>query len=206
MTKTENVSRKGWARSCSLLSATAIAVITMFSGCVTDSEQGASAGDWVEPGWVAQFRQDMEEDANAWIACFAEHGVEAVMGPSFTVGIPGPYPTPPGWTELLDQANDVCWERLGQHRWHRVPIDAAAYQRMLDSRDCLIAHGHEIPEPPAMEVWIEGDGQQWDRWNPHREWYEARPSLPRLTAVEWAELNDQCPQPGPFVFGMSGLP
>ena len=70
--KSDHESRERRTRSCLLLGVITIAMAAMLSGCATVSEADASLGDWVEPGWVAQFRQDMEEDANAWIACFAE--------------------------------------------------------------------------------------------------------------------------------------
>ena len=205
MVKIENVSREGRARSCSLLGAITIAVTVMFSGCATASEADASVGGWVEPGWMAQFRQEMEEDANAWVNCYAEFGVEAYIGPSFMVSFPTDYtydPTLPARNELRNKAGMECFERLGQMRWWDVAIDADAYRRMLDSRDCLIAHGHEVPEPPAMEVWIEGGGF----WNPHGEWFDARTrDVGLMTATEWNEVNETCPQPGPMMFGVGGL-
>ena len=209
MTKTEYVAREGWARSCSLFSAIVVALTVMFSGCATASEADASVGGWVEPGWMAQFRQEMEEDAIAWVNCYAEFGVEAFIGPSFMVLFPSDYvndPTLPARSELRAKADMECFERLGQMRWWAVEIDVDAYQRMLDSRDCVIAHWPDvpIPEPPSAEAWIEDHGQ----WNPHRQWFHAMGqdrSLPRVTQTVWNELNDICPQPGPFIHGMFGL-
>ena len=181
-----------------------VGAVGLLGACGQGATADGGPGGWAEPGWVAQFRQEMEEDQAAWIACYAEFGVEASADPSGGVSLPiieGP--VPPGLLELWEDAGMECFARLGQFRQWALPLDGAAYQRMLDSRACLVAHGHDVPEAPAEEVWIEEGGD----WTPHGEWLESRllVTTPRLTAAEWAELNEQCPQPGPRTAGISGL-
>ncbi len=154
---------------------------------------------------MAQFRQDMESFQLELVACYDEHGVTVTPSPSGGVDLPVvTNPAPPGLEELIDTAIAACMERVGVFGWMALPLDEDAHQRMLDSRSCLIAHGHEVPQAPPFEVWVEGLGE----WNPHGMVYDARPfseAGPRWTASQWAHLNQMCPQPGPMVFGVAGL-
>lgn len=173
------------------------------------SGESGAAGDgsplWVEPAWMAQFRQDMEAWQLEEIACYVEHGVAATPAPSGGVQLPiitlGE--SPAGMSDLIHYAMYACYARVEQLSWWRLPLDEAAHQRMLDSRECVIAHGYFVPEPPTYEVWREGGGG----WLPHEFAFDAgRAAGMEWTASAWSDLNRACPQPGPKTFGVSDLP
>jgi len=112
-----------------------------------------------------------------------------------------PHPAPPEDVERLDNAVNACWEQLGLFSWAALPVDEAAYQRMVKSRECLIAHGFDVASPPTVDEWISGGGA----WNPHSAaWDElGAAGLSRDESV-WVEMNEACPQPGPMIFSVTG--
>jgi len=149
---------------------------------------------------MAQFRQDVEAFQLAYLACYAEHDIIAPGDPTGWPELTWDV-TEIGRQEIIEQAIADCGARLGTLDWFDQPLDATRYQRMLDSRECLIADGHDVPPAPSQDVWIEQGGQ----WNPHGEVYDALVnSGQRVTAAMWAQMNEECPQPGP-AFGVSGF-
>ncbi len=63
------------------------------------------------------------------------------------------------------------------------------YDFLLDQRDCLIAEGYSIAEPPSRETFISGY-TSGSPWIPYTE-------LPVLGAEEFFELEKKCPQSPP---------
>ncbi|MCL1899578.1 MAG: hypothetical protein FWG11_03490, partial [Promicromonosporaceae bacterium] len=119
------------------------------SGCAVGAagrEDEALA--WVEPAWMASFRQDMEEWQLEQMACFAERGVTVTPAASGGVHLPivNLIADPPGTQDLIDEAMWDCSELVGRFDWWQVPLDEDVYQRILESRECVIAHGYEVPE------------------------------------------------------------
>lgn len=184
----------------------ALALSGVLSACGAGAVADQQRGEWAEPGWTAQFRQEMEEFNLELVACYGDHGVEVTKSPSGGVDLPViTLPAPAGLEELIDNAITACMERVGVLHWMTLPPDEAAYRRMLDSRECLIAHGHDAPAARAFDVWAENDGE----WNPHGVVYDGRPfpeANPRWMATKWAQMNTECPQPSPRIFSVSGLP
>ncbi|HLS13634.1 MAG TPA: hypothetical protein VK095_03895, partial [Beutenbergiaceae bacterium] len=72
------------------------------------------------------------------------------------------------------------------------------YSRLVDTHECLVAHGYEeLPEPQDEEIFVEvslraaqDDGAQSERWNPyfHESFYD-------LSQDELEEIEKQCPAP-----------
>lgn len=176
----------------------------MMTGCTAVDSDADHDAAWVEPGWMAQLRQDKEEHQLEMLACFGEQGVQATALAAGDVVVTHESPSPAGVLELIDEAMMACHEQVGGLSWFSLAIDDAAYQRMLDSRACLIAHGNMVPEPPSLDVWTQDGGL----WNPHGQVYDNRlaETGESWTQTEWAQLNTACPQPGPAVFDVSGLP
>lgn len=166
------------------------------SGCAADDyESLESPVGWEEPGWMAQVRQQNEEYRSAMESCYSEHGLEstrAIGGSS--IGFVN-LPSDPATQELFEQASADCNARvpLPDNEQDQALTDAA-YGRMVDTRECIVAYGYEVPEPPTLETWKESD--PWHvAWNPYEVLVGA--GAIEITHDELRALNDACPQPGP---------
>jgi len=153
---------------------------------------------------MAQARQQLEESQNALISCYEANGMAGYVD----VGIGGVVAfgwernpdgsDPPGLRELAAAADEAC-AGIPQPEFWNAPIDQNAYERMLDTRRCLIAQGYAIPEPPSSEVWLEQD--QASAWNPYSVLMDrSDPNRIEITNDELRELLDRCPQNGQGMF------
>ena len=177
------------------MAAVAAMALGVASGCT--AETGLVAEGWSEPGWITLARQQMEEYELAMVSCLEEHGVRAEVSLGGHVGAFGHTHNDdgteiPGAIDALLAASDACDSVERPEHW-QLPQDESAYERMLDVRECLIAHGQEISEPPSMEVWIDqGPGQAW---NPYRDLMPGWSANP-LPDDELIALFAACPQSG----------
>lgn len=168
------------------------------AGCApSEGGEGQEAPGWDEPGWMAQARQQEEEHQNAVISCFAEYGVEAVpgIGGGVLFSSSGDGELPPGTDEILETASADCYERFPMPEYLATEYDDTAYQRTLDVRECITAHGYEVSEPPSLEVWKESSSGGTP-WNPFDE-LTGDPSGHGISESDFGELTRECPQPGP---------
>lgn len=60
------------------------------------------------------------------------------------------------------------------------------YSSLVESRECLMGLGYDLPSPPSQDRFIES--YQIDPWSPFND-------LGITGANEWAELSRTCPQP-----------
>jgi len=147
---------------------------------------------WVEPGWMAQVRQENEEYQAGQIACYAEYGFTAVATMAGGVG-EWNVPTDPGTQALLQAAADDCNARFPPPAYQDdKTLTAAAYGKMLDTRNCIIAHGYTVPEPPSQETWMDSDVNS--AWNPYTY---VNPVSTDAGQDALDALVQACPQPGP---------
>lgn len=168
-----------------------IAVVAVaLGGCVSSVPAQSSQPNWEEPGWIAQARQQVEEYQTARMACLTELGVVGKAAPGGTVMIQLPTDESglplPGTEELLEQAQE-CQIRVPEPDNWDLEANRAAYDRMLDARECLIAHEYEVAEAPSFDVWRE----QSVPWNPHQVALEGR-----VWGADLSEIMSQCPQSG----------
>jgi hypothetical protein len=178
---------------CRVFAAAAAAFLASISlvGC-GGSPADEAMPDWVEPGWMATVRQQYEEYVIAERACYGEHGVKGDENP-----FGGPIAivwdnSVPGMREIVDIAAAECDHIVGPDIWY-ADADQASYLRMLDTRECLIAQGYEIAEPPSKDVWIE----QPSPWNPYETILSfSSPIFQRLSRDELQQLVTDCPQSG----------
>lgn len=189
------------ARPGTMVLAIAVVVgLVGLAGCSATGEPDKTVPEWVEPGWMAQVRQQNEEHNNAMIVCFAEYGIRVVA----MIGAPGVVfssPTdddgqpPPGAEDVLLAAADDCNARnpLPDHLKVQV-FDDAAYEKMQDVRACLIVHGYDVPEPPSLETWKDSD--LMTGWNPYIVTFSGAVGA-QITEDELRSLNEACPQSGP---------
>ncbi|ACZ30615.1 hypothetical protein Xcel_1587 [Xylanimonas cellulosilytica DSM 15894] len=154
---------------------------------------------------MAQVRQADEEFQSAMIACYAEFGLESVRSiGGGTVGmvnlIDETGQVPAGVQARVDAAAAECNARVPLPEHQSWAFDGAAYQRMIELRECIVAHGFEVPEAPSEEAWK--DSEPASAWNP----YEAMLGGARgasTTQDEVAALMTACPQPGPSYYSLA---
>jgi len=144
---------------------------------------------------MAQVRQENEEYQAGQIACYADYGFKAVGTMAGTVVLMD-LPQDPATTKLADQAAAACNAKvpLPEHMDSKA-LNDAAYQRMLDLRACIIAHGYAIPAAPSEATW-EDSSPWYSAWNPYSVFVGPSATL-SLSSDELLALSDACPQPGP---------
>ena len=183
--------RKHLVRVAGVLSIAFVSGIV--SGCAAQSSAEADATEWREPEWFAQVRSYWEYGRNWFAECLAEYGVvgDEVIGSGLATVTSGPEKSPEEH-EARSAALWACSDRYdyevpeNEQPFSDEPIGEAAYLRMLDTRECVIHNGFDIPEPPPMDNWIAMQG----RWG---AFGVINPSLTREEAIA---LNDACPQFG----------
>jgi len=144
---------------------------------------------------MSQVRQENEEYQSGQIACYAEYGLTPVRDMAGGVGFVN-LPQDAATQTLLDKASDDCNARvpLPVDRQNKT-LDDAAYQRMLDLRQCIVAYGYTIPDPPSAQTWE--DSSPWtDAWNPYSAFNGSGGTI-QISDSDLMALSNACPQPGP---------
>ncbi len=144
--------------------------------------------------------QENEEFQSGQIACYAEYGLTPIRTMAGSVGFNN---YPQDEVALLDKASTDCNNRvpLPEFKLNKT-LDDAAYQKMLDLRQCIVAHGYPMPEAPSAEVWK--DSELAYAWNPYSE-FNGMGGMGLGAPIKIADadlfaLADACPQPGPNYF------
>lgn len=146
---------------------------------------------WVEPAWMTSHREVGEDYQWLMTACFEEFGLNPETGTGGSTVV-----TRLGGSDLpiaeqmanSKAAADVCNARYPFPDFGGRDATPELYTRMLQQRDCLIAHGHDIPMPPTEDVWLRNGGS----WVPFSQ-------LPNdvIMSDYGAALSRACPQSGP---------
>lgn len=150
---------------------------------------------------MAQVRQQDDAYAAAIESCYAEYGLEATRIIGGAVGfvdlMDEDGQMPPGVEDVLEAAAEDCNSRvpLPEHRSSRT-LDDALYQRVIESRECIVAHGYDVPEPPSAETWKDSDPNL--AWTPYLAMFDG--SGPTIPQDELRSLMDACPQSGPTFY------
>ena len=150
---------------------------------------------------MAQVRQQDEAYASAMISCYAEYGLDATQTIGGAVGFVDLAnengQLPPGLEEVLETASQDCNTRvpLPDHRASKT-LDDAAYERVLELRECILAHGYDVPEPPSAEAWKDSDPVH--AWTPYLAMFGDASAL--IPQSELRALMEACPQSGPTFY------
>ncbi|HLS15659.1 MAG TPA: hypothetical protein VK095_14205 [Beutenbergiaceae bacterium] len=163
----------------------------MLAGC----QQSDADVDWTEPSWVAEQRAEQEEYMTSLQSCVEGRGWNVTITPEG--GVEEPFDN----DEVDDWEEDkfACLESLGYdaeptYDEERIRL---LYSRLIDTRECLVTHGHDLPAPQDEETYVEntlrlmqeGDAGG-DIWHPYNH-----DSFHELDREELEELEAQCPQP-----------
>jgi len=165
---------------------------------------------WVEPAWMTSHRTIGNEYQNSLFDCVI-HELELVVPPDVLADLnvrpvrsqigwdvslmatPNPErSTPPDLFDLMGYAEDACRERFPRPDMGGFEATLELYERMLDTRACLIAHGFEMREPPDAETWIALGGT-----------FIPQQQLPLSVrdSEEVIYLYEACPASGPVWYG-----
>lgn len=178
-----------------LESLVALTLVGSLVGC--SSAPAEQAEHYVEPAWMAQARQQVEEYQSAMVACLNELGVEGLVslgGPVLTGGVTDDAGNLPGGVqELQEAASAECGARVPRPELWTAPADHAAYQRVIELRRCVVAQGYEVVETPSEETWIEQAGSGV-AWSPYTELVGE--SAARIPDDDLRALMQACPQSG----------
>ena len=154
---------------------------------------------------MAQVRQEDEAFQSAMIACYAEYGLEGVrLIGGGSVGFLD-LPTDPATQQVAEAAAADCNERVPLPARRQGPklFDDEHYQRMLDTRSCIVAHGFEVPEAPSAQTWKDSDVAT--AWNPYGVLFDG-PSGQPISMHDLSALMDACPQSGPNYYTWAPVP
>lgn len=168
-----------------------ILVGTLTSGCSARPENTQGIG-WVEPGWMAAHRQEVEVHTVQMVDCLAERGIIGIVGiggPVALAGNAGVHDLP-GMQETRDAAQTECIEIVGRPQAWSLDRSESLYSQMLDVKTCLEFHGVTVAQPPTFETWRD-QGTPWEMWTPYSDLWTIIPTQ------ELRYLVEVCPPVGP---------
>lgn len=165
------------------------------AGCTSDNS-GAVNPDEPDEGVTAPNAQDVA-DFEATVACMRDRGWEIVVDDNSdgTFGFGAPGISEDQFTAYTADVEDCT--RLNSHikslddytdeEWE------TAYDKTVESAECLRGQGYDIPATPSFQAWKEsyyaGDGsQQWVPWG--------FVPVPSMSGDEARALEAICPQVG----------
>jgi len=175
--------------------------------------------DWVEPLWMEQARQELARYQGEMMDCLAEYGVVGVPRIGSDRVLVDAMPTDSEGNldreamRVNDAARQNCNDRVARPaHMPQAPAFASVrtpetYERMLDVRECLIAHGWDVREAPAFEAWALSP-MPWNPWANQISWLQIedlfantpdREEFVRLVDQLEGELRVACPQDGASV-------
>jgi len=157
----------------------------------------AADPSWVEPAWMAEARLGVAEYHAAMLSCLAEFGVEGTAAPGGLIFTGGPTDedgvridaqgrSPVELQRLENQATLECQDRYPYPAHWSNTATEADYKRTLQVRECLLAHGLQVQEPPPLEIWL------ISRWNPWSSAFNDN----GLGPAEVDHFMTACPQTG----------
>lgn len=188
-------------------------------GSCASSDAGEPSVGYVEPSWMAEFRQQKDDHQREWMSCLESQGIAGTSAGSDalhyeilsdgSVAVSTPVDdqgnTDPALLALANDASEVCAESVGTLRVLSELGDEAAYGRMLDTRACLINEGYDIPEAPSQEVWMESvSSGSSDSFNPYSVFIPTSSSyIAGVSFEELSRLNQVCPQTSGVIISAS---
>lgn len=158
----------------------AIAVAVVLGACSTQSSPTPSQRD--------QDYLAYAERIEMVVACVEEQGFEASSFEGFGVQV---YFSGEDQEEVATRIEGGCWDEVEQ-RFPSPPSLSLeeTYYYLLDVADCLRELGHDIPEAPSLDVYLDQAVAQTETWDPYG--YLAQ------RGVDTYELQrDSCP-PAPW--------
>ncbi|WP_099332688.1 hypothetical protein [Actinomyces minihominis] len=162
---------------------------------------------------MATARQQVEESRLAMLSCLETQGVaapdalssqvRAAITSTGMVGVSTPTDsegkTDPAQAALAEAASEYCSGQVTEPGLLTGAVNEEMYQRVLDTRACLIDQGYEIPEAPSAQVWIDSVTGA-SAYSPYVVFSDR--SSAYYVEVSWEELsrlNSVCPQGGGMV-------
>lgn len=142
------------------------------SGEAKDAESAPpSRGQWAEPAWMIESKKTNEELSSKITSCMADRGWTETRerDGSFSISLSAESDGP------RYQADRIFCDSTVREDMDITPVARdddffrTMYSRTLDTRDCLVAHGVAVSEPPSEDAWIEalksGSAGVWAPFN-----------------------------------------
>lgn len=166
-----------------------IALLVFLAGCAGSRqlEPGADPVGTASPVTVLTFTGTGAEWEDAMLACMRSDGWDVTPDPlgygfgnSTIAGVE---------RENYARASDACRASVGELPMPTPPTDdelTVLYSRAVEVRDCLVALGYVMPNPPTEQGYADAYRSN-DPWTPHA-------FLPGgLDEPDWLDANRRCP-------------
>lgn len=119
------------------------------------------------PGQSAQNYLTYAERIERIVACLREQGIDAASYEGFGVRINA---AGEEQLERASRAEGECWDTVEEKFPAPPPLTTEEhYHYMVDVARCLRKLGHEVSQPPSLDVYLDQAATQSDMWDPYAE-------------------------------------
>lgn len=176
--------------------AAGVSVVCAFALAMVGCGSNTPASETVEPTFASQAGPtsaaepapdasfDVESYILAMVGCLRDAGWDAeVVPPGDGIKVNS---VTEGQGAAYREAFDVCNQRVGPAPTARLLTEAELrdlYALLLAVRDCLVAAGFEVSEPPSEDAFVESYYLAGS-WDPYRD-----------IVIGWERAIEACPQP-----------
>ncbi len=123
------------------------------------------------------------------LECFRRYGFEGEIDPmDLSIG----FETPPEQQERFWEVNQLCLQE--EFEWLGYPLGKNSpeelrrhYRAYLYVRECMIAEGYPVDDPPSLEAYVESGGEIWHPYDALMQGGEGSPTF-------FTKLEQICPQ------------
>lgn len=185
-------------RAVPLTTAGVVIVLLLLVSCGTLSPD-SGATNQASPGQESAVVERPSDSTRAIYECVRAAGWTDVEYDETSGTFGGNVPEPQQDKYFADA--ERCSTEVGELSRFAHPSDEqirARYAAEVELRDCLIAEGYQISEPPSEATWVEAfGGSSPSLWLPYFEVY----TQTGLSGEEEAQLKQRCPDPAESTFG-----
>ncbi len=120
------------------------------------------------------------------VECFRRYGFEGVIQEDSGIL----FDVPPSQQDRFGEVNRLCLEEEAEEFGMELGVPSAEtlrrhYRAYLYVRECMIAEGYPVDDPPSLEVFVESGGAAWHPYNAF---------MASGRAAELDRLEQTCPQ------------
>jgi len=120
------------------------------------------------------------------VECFRRYGFEGVIQEDSGIL----FDVPPSQQDRFGEVNRLCVEEEAEEFGMELGVPSAEtlrrhYRAYLYVRECMIAEGYPVDDPPSLEVFVESGGAAWHPYNAF---------MASGRAAELDRLEQTCPQ------------
>ncbi|GEM_PF-1393810 len=136
------------------------------------------------------------EQQRFYADCLTNAGFAATIDPQ-TLSVSSPIP--PGQEDRFWEVSSRCrQEKFDRFPALAEPDPTAAYRAYLYIRECMLANGYPVTDPPSLDTYLETHGAAWHP-------YDAVMADPTFTYEDFQQLENTCPQDLTYLIPALGL-